>query len=159
MQEGVLVDDGPTLEEIKAEEKAAKASSEKEMDGRPEDLESYDNEEPDTEYDDTDSPLTPVEEASPEAVVASSEESDDYESMTVVQLKELLKAAGKPVSGKKADLIVRLLDNSESSSLYSSIDSCTSALTNSTSKILLMGDQTLFSAENRSCLPSVLKAF
>ena len=110
MQEGVLVDDGPTLEEIKAEEKAAKASSEKEMDGRPEDLESYDNEEPDTEYDDKDSPLTPVEEASPEAVVASSEESDDYESMTVVQLKELLKAAGKPVSGKKADLITRLTE-------------------------------------------------
>ena len=34
----------------------------------------------------------------------------DYESMTVVQLKELLKSAGKPVSGKKADLISRLLE-------------------------------------------------
>jgi len=32
----------------------------------------------------------------------------DYESMTVAQLKELLKEAGKPVSGKKADLISRL---------------------------------------------------
>ena len=32
----------------------------------------------------------------------------DYESMTVAELKELLKAAGKPVSGKKADLIERL---------------------------------------------------
>ena len=30
------------------------------------------------------------------------------ESMTVAELKELLKAAGKPVSGKKADLIARL---------------------------------------------------
>ena len=32
----------------------------------------------------------------------------DYSSMTVAELKELLKAAGKPVSGKKADLISRL---------------------------------------------------
>ena len=32
----------------------------------------------------------------------------DYESMTVAQLKELLKQAGKPVSGKKAELIERL---------------------------------------------------
>jgi hypothetical protein len=32
----------------------------------------------------------------------------DYSSMTVAELKELLKAAGKPVSGKKADLIARL---------------------------------------------------
>ena len=34
--------------------------------------------------------------------------SQDYESMTVAELKELLRAAGKPVSGKKADLIARL---------------------------------------------------
>ena len=32
----------------------------------------------------------------------------DYEKMTVAQLKELLKEAGLPVSGKKADLIARL---------------------------------------------------
>ena len=32
----------------------------------------------------------------------------NYESMPVAQLKELLKAAGKPVSGKKNDLIARL---------------------------------------------------
>jgi len=41
----------------------------------------------------------PAEEAAPTA---------DYESMKVAELKELLKAAGKPVSGKKADLIARL---------------------------------------------------
>jgi hypothetical protein len=35
-------------------------------------------------------------------------ESVDHSSMTVAELKELLKAAGKPVSGKKADLIARL---------------------------------------------------
>ena len=37
----------------------------------------------------------------------------DYEKMTVAQLKELLKEAGLPVSGKKADLITRLEENME----------------------------------------------
>ena len=32
----------------------------------------------------------------------------DYEDMTVAQLKDLLRDAGLPVSGKKAELIVRL---------------------------------------------------
>jgi hypothetical protein len=41
-------------------------------------------------------------------VVESSAEEIDYTSMTVPQLKELLKAAGKPVSGKKSELIDRL---------------------------------------------------
>ena len=40
--------------------------------------------------------------------VATESGNEDYDSMTVAQLKELLKAAGKPVSGKKADLIARL---------------------------------------------------
>ena len=39
---------------------------------------------------------------------SSSDEDVDYSSMTVAQLKEQLKAAGKPVSGKKSDLIERL---------------------------------------------------
>ena len=33
---------------------------------------------------------------------------DELSALTVAELKELLKAAGKPVSGKKADLISRL---------------------------------------------------
>ena len=37
----------------------------------------------------------------------------DYEKMTVAQLKELLKEAGLPVSGKKADLIARLQEGAE----------------------------------------------
>ena len=37
----------------------------------------------------------------------------DYEDMTVAQLKELLKEAGLPVSGKKADLIARLQDGAD----------------------------------------------
>ena len=39
----------------------------------------------------------------------------DYEDMTVAQLKELLKEAGLPVSGKKADLIARLQEGAEES--------------------------------------------
>ena len=52
-----------------------------------------------------------VAEAAEEAAPADEDASDDgadYDSMTVAELKELLKAAGKPVSGKKADLIARL---------------------------------------------------
>jgi large subunit ribosomal protein L32e len=37
----------------------------------------------------------------------------DYEKMTVAELKEQLKEAGLPVSGKKADLIARLQDGAE----------------------------------------------
>ena len=48
-------------------------------------------------------------EAAEEAPAPAEEASNPaYESMTVAELKELLKAAGKPVSGKKADLIARL---------------------------------------------------
>ena len=39
----------------------------------------------------------------------------DYDKMTVAELKELLKDAGLPVSGKKADLIARLQDGAEDS--------------------------------------------
>ena len=39
--------------------------------------------------------------------------SDDYENMTVAELKELLKEQGLPVSGKKADLIERLVGAAE----------------------------------------------
>jgi large subunit ribosomal protein L32e len=42
-------------------------------------------------------------------------EMSDYDKMTVAELKELLKDAGLPVSGKKADLIARLQDGAEDS--------------------------------------------
>ena len=38
---------------------------------------------------------------------------EEYESMTVAQLKELLKEQGLPVSGKKAELIERLMETSD----------------------------------------------
>ena len=53
----------------------------------------------------------PVEEEAPEEEAPAEEASSDdvdYSSMTVAELKDLLKAAGKPVSGKKAELIERL---------------------------------------------------
>ena len=63
---------------------------------------------PDSEN--TEEVVEEVVEAVPEVVETKEEaaEAVDYSSMTVAELKELLKAAGKPVSGKKADLIVRL---------------------------------------------------
>ena len=46
-----------------------------------------------------------------EAVASANQKTLDYNSMTVVQLKEHLRLAGLPVSGKKADLILRLSQN------------------------------------------------
>ena len=40
----------------------------------------------------------------------------DYESMTVAELKEILKARGLKVSGKKAELIQRLSENETTNS-------------------------------------------
>ena len=90
IQAGVLVEDGPTLDEIHAQEKeendAATAMSDE------------------SDVEDSDDVTSDIED-----LEESSDESDvDYSSMTVAQLKELLKAAGKPVSGKKSDLIDRL---------------------------------------------------
>ena len=39
--------------------------------------------------------------------------SEDYDKMTVAELKNLLKEAGLPVSGKKADLVARLIESSD----------------------------------------------
>lgn len=99
IQAGVVLDDGPTLEEIKAEEKISKEQEAEisEQEDDPEDSPDGDD---------------PVEEEPEVSTDNEQEDADsddgDYESMTVAQLKELLKEAGKPVSGKKADLISRL---------------------------------------------------
>ena len=103
IQSGVTVDDGPTLEEIRANE-----STQEEDHG--------DGDVVSEEKIDIDSgSITPDLQTDPETPTIETANSDnetptDYESMTVVQLKELLKSAGKPVSGKKADLISRLLE-------------------------------------------------
>ena len=103
IQEGVVVDDGPTLEEIKAEEKAAKETQESlnETQDPLDSIEAEDN------GGTTDTQV--VDEAPPEEDT-SEDAKPDFESMTVAQLKELLKKEGLPVSGKKADLIARLTE-------------------------------------------------
>ena len=125
LQEGVVASFGPTLDEIHADEqrqaaeiKAKKAAAlaaamaeeagesvdeDEEADVQPEAAEEAPAEEEAAEE-------APAEEEAAEEAPAPAEEASTsaYESMTVAELKELLKAAGKPVSGKKADLIARL---------------------------------------------------
>ncbi|MBP72001.1 MAG: hypothetical protein CMA70_00225 [Euryarchaeota archaeon] len=99
IQDGVVLDDGPTLEEIKAEEKISKEQE----------AEISEQEDGPEGSPDGDSPVEEEQEVSTQDDQEDENTDDsDYESMTVAQLKELLKEAGKPVSGKKADLISRL---------------------------------------------------
>ena len=103
IQEGVVVDDGPTLEEIKAEEKAAKETQES-LNETQDLLDSIEAEDNDGTTD------TQVVDEAPPKEDTSEDAQPDFESMTVAQLKELLKEEGLPVSGKKADLIARLTE-------------------------------------------------
>ena len=119
LQEGVEMEEGPTLDEIHAEEarkeaeiKARKAAALAEA------MAEEQAEDDSDEEDSTDEVVeevaeaeeTPAEEVTEEEAPTEEPSSDDvdYSSMTVAELKELLKAAGKPVSGKKAELIERL---------------------------------------------------
>ena len=124
LQSGVVTEKGPTLDEIHAEEarvaaelKAKKAAAlaaamEDEESESPSILDAAEAMEPDSGKQSVEEVATSSDEAVEEETTespASDDESDvDYESLTVAELKELLKAAGKPVSGKKADLIARL---------------------------------------------------
>jgi len=97
MQSGVVTKDGPTLEQVLEDEKTAQETAENVVEEMGED------EEIEVELSHEGEVLEVEEEES-----ENSAEEMDYDSMTVVQLKELLKQSGKPVSGKKADLIERL---------------------------------------------------
>lgn len=98
-QSGVLLDEGPTLDEIHAQEEREKAAAKEVEDS-----------------DSTEDVLVAAEAGEAISELAEddeSEESDstenvDYSSMTVAELKEILKEKGLPVSGKKADLVQRL---------------------------------------------------
>ena len=119
LQEGVEMEEGPTLDEIHAEEarkeaeiKAKKAAALAEAMAE-EEAEGDDDEEDSTDEvveEVAEAEETPAEEVTEEEAPAEEPSSDDvdYSSMTVAELKDLLKAAGKPVSGKKAELIERL---------------------------------------------------
>ena len=114
LQEGVVASDGMTLDEVHAQEErqAAEMKAKKAAALAAAMAEEADElaDEVDDEADD-DEPET-AEETSADADVeeapAKTSSAPDYDSMTVAELKELLKAAGKPVSGKKADLVARL---------------------------------------------------
>ena len=131
VQDGVVVEDGPTLDEIREEEDrvaaakkaalaAAMAEEDDDEDNTPDVLAAAeaaagDTEEDDAESsDDEESVEENVEEVQEEVEEAPADESaddtPDYASMKVAELKELLKAAGKPVSGKKDELIARLME-------------------------------------------------
>ena len=104
IQSGVTVDDGPTLEEIRSQESFS-SDSNTEDEGPTDDEHPPNTEETDETNEMVNDPAINTEDIEP-----SGETSPDYEDMTVAQLKELLKSAGKPVSGKKADLISRLME-------------------------------------------------
>ena len=121
LQDGVVTTSGPTLDEIHAQEarddaefKAKKAAALAAAMADEGDEESGEEAESDEVVEDAPKEAAPVaapEEAVEEATVVEEKAEADapaYDKMTVAELKELLKAAGKPVSGKKADLITRL---------------------------------------------------
>ena len=119
LQEGVEMDQGPTLDEIHAEEarkeaeikaKKAAALAEAMAEEEADDDEEEESEEEVVENVAEDEQAPAETEAVEEEEPAEEASSDDvdFSSMTVAELKELLKAAGKPVSGKKAELIERL---------------------------------------------------
>tara|TARA_Y100000589_G_scaffold331640_1_gene386083 strand:+ start:6274 stop:7179 length:906 start_codon:yes stop_codon:yes gene_type:complete len=105
IQSGVIVDDGPTLEQIRAEEVVQPEEETPESDVF---------EDPDSDSDVTKD--TPSEESEgmhnqiDDPNESETPSKDELEGMKVAELKVLLKAAGKPVSGKKIDLITRLME-------------------------------------------------
>ena len=110
LQTGVFVDEGPTLDEIHDLEKSKEKVVEQENDvlvaaeAGAEISELADRSSEDEENNNVEE-TSDIEEITE---TKSLENNVDYNSMTVAELKELLKEAGKPVSGKKADLIARL---------------------------------------------------
>ena len=119
LQEGVKMEEGPTLDEIHAEEarkeaeikaKKAAALAEAMAEEQAEDDSDEEDSIEDVVEEVAEAEETPAEEVTEEEAPAEEPSSDDvdYSSMTVAELKDLLKAAGKPVSGKKAELIERL---------------------------------------------------
>ncbi len=102
MQTGVVTKDGPTLEQVLEDEQAEKQATAVEVE------EEDDSDEASEEVADDVEDTEGAETEGADEVTEDSADATDYKSMTVAQLKELLKESGKPVSGKKAELIERL---------------------------------------------------
>ncbi len=104
LQSGVVVDEGPTLDEIYELEKSKKVEIVEESDV----LVAAEAGAELSEISDDDL------KESPELNVISTNQNDDtsidYDSMKVADLKNILKDMGKPVSGKKSDLISRIIE-------------------------------------------------
>ena len=107
VQEGVVVEEGPTLDEILDNESKAATAKKAALDAALEDDDS-DEETPDVlaaaeaSADDADKTVEEADE--------SPDDAPDYASLKVTEIKELLKAAGKKTSGKKDELIARLTE-------------------------------------------------
>ena len=116
LKTGVISSEGPTLDEIHAAEVKAEAElkARKEAalseDETPTILEAAEAMESISEKasDEVKDDISDEKDGVSSEVVEDSSEEMDYDSMKVTELKELLKEAGKPVSGKKSDLIARL---------------------------------------------------
>ncbi len=105
-QSGVFSNDGPTLDEIHAQEERDKAAA-KEIENTDADdvLVAAEAGEAISELAEDEQNEEDSEESE---TIEESTVSPDFSSMTVAELKEVLKERGLPVSGKKADLIERL---------------------------------------------------
>ena len=110
IQDGVIVEDGPTLDEIREDESRVSAAKKAAIAAAMDD-EDTEDETPDV-LAAAEAAADSDDESTEEEVVeeAAADDAPDYSSMKVAELKELLKAAGKPVSGKKDELIARLME-------------------------------------------------
>lgn len=120
VQSGVVTEDGPTLDEVHAEEARAAAAKKAALEAAMAE-EAEEAEEEDATPDVLAAAESHVEAEAPSEEAAEAEEAEeapeevaeaaadeDLTSVTVAELKERLKAAGKKVSGTKAELIARL---------------------------------------------------
>lgn len=105
IQSGVIVDDGPTLEQIRAEEVVQPEEETPESDVF-EDPDSDSDVTKDTSSEESEGMHNQIDDPNESETPSK----DELEGMKVAELKVLLKAAGKPVSGKKIDLITRLME-------------------------------------------------
>lgn len=125
MQEGVVVEDGPTLDEVHQEEQRSAAEVEARKAAALEEAMSEEDDDGETvdgsaevdilaaaeALESSEKSEEAAEEAEAEDAPKETPESADDEdltSLTVAELKTRLKSAGKPVSGKKDELIARL---------------------------------------------------
>ena len=120
VQDGVIIDEGPTLDEIREDESRVAAAKQAAITAAMDDEESEDDtpdvlaaaeaaaDDDEESVEEADAEEEAEEEAEDEA--QEIEDVPDYASMKVAELKEHLKAAGKPVSGKKDELIARLME-------------------------------------------------